>query len=309
MAESSQNLLKSFLSPHVISFSNAVVRRARVLPGIMDWEFQITPRLGAKMYPHAPTESEYVLRKLPDTMPRDEFGLPVPPQNLWMSYGKTADIYLDSGKHDIQVMRTLLEEAGFRFTPGQRVLEWGCAAARMLRWLYPYSRESEIWGVDISAAHIAWCADFLSPPFQFVTTTTFPHLPFEDRSFDLIFAGSVMTHIFDLAEMWLLELKRILRPGGFLYVTIHDSQMVQDMLAGKEDYGSGIRDQVVAFEARAGLSRERFETAVLRRVSGADQVFYDTAYVQERWGRWFDVRAFVPRAYGFQAAVLLQRRV
>ncbi len=308
MPRTSSNPLKTWLSPPVARLSNALVRRAKSLHDLIDWELQVTPRLAAKLYPHAPAAPEYVLRKRLDSLPRDEFGLPTPPQDLWMGYGKTAEVYLNSGKTDIQTMSGILENAGFCFSPGQRVLEWGCAAARMLRWLYPHAQTSELWGVDISARHIAWCADFLSPPFQFVMTTTFPHLPFEDRYFDLIFAGSVMTHISELAEMWLLELKRITRPGGYVYVTIHDTQMLEDMLAGGEDYGSGIRAQVVGLEARAGLRRDGFEMAALRRVSGADQVFYDTAFVKQRWSRWFQVRAFVPRAYGFQAAVLLQRQ-
>jgi SAM-dependent methyltransferase len=65
-----------------------------------------------------------------------------------------------------------------------------------------------------------------TPCRYFCTTTTAPHLPFEDGYFDLIYAGSVFTHIADLADAWFLELKRIVRPGGRLYITVHDKHTI-----------------------------------------------------------------------------------
>jgi len=44
-----------------------------------------------------------------------------------------------------------------------------------------------------------WCQQRMSPLFKFATTTSFPHLPFEDGYFDFVYAGSVFTHITDLA--------------------------------------------------------------------------------------------------------------
>jgi SAM-dependent methyltransferase len=64
----------------------------------------------------------------------------------------------------------------------------------------------------------------------FATGTTAPHVPFEDRTFDLIYCGSVFTHISELAEAWLLELRRILRPGGYVYVTIHTRHTIDLLL-------------------------------------------------------------------------------
>jgi ubiquinone/menaquinone biosynthesis C-methylase UbiE len=64
-------------------------------------------------------------------------------------------------------------------------------------------------------------------PLHFVTTTTAPHLPFEDDYFDLVYCGSVFTHISDLADAWLLEIRRILRTGAYAYITIHDNKSVR----------------------------------------------------------------------------------
>lgn len=309
MSHAFKGRFKIFLSQRWIALADGLVRASQALPFLIGAELQKNPHVSAKLFPNAPTLPIYIFKKTSDTLARDEFGLPIPPPDLWVGYGKTVEAYLNSGKIDVAKMLEILRRSDFRLTSGQRVMEFGCAAARMLRWLHPYAKECELWGVDISAPHIEWCAEFLAPPFHFVTTTTFPHLPFEDRSFDLIFAGSVMTHISDLSEAWLLELRRLTRPGGFLYLTIHDTQMMQDMLAGGDDFGSGIRAVIADLEAQTGIVHTGFEKAVLRHANGDEQIFYDTAYVRERWSRWFLVKEIVPRAYGYQTAVILQREL
>jgi len=47
----------------------------------------------------------------------------------------------------------------------------------------------------------------------------FLRLPFPDRSFDLVHGNTVLEHVLDTAEA-LRELTRVLRPGGYLLVTV-----------------------------------------------------------------------------------------
>jgi SAM-dependent methyltransferase len=179
-------------------------------------------------------------------------------EKLWMGYGPTIENFLSSGKVDVEKMKKILGSVGFRIQDGNRVLDLGCASGRMIRWLNGFAEQCEIWGVDISAEHIIWCQQHLSPPFNFAAVTTSPHLPFEDGYFDLIYCGSVFTHIADLADAWLLELKRIARPGGKLYVTVHDRQCSRlDRRDRRESsYKSG-RDMILtAFSLRQIQSLE-----------------------------------------------------
>ena len=55
---------------------------------------------------------------------------------------------------------------------------------------------------------------------------------FSDSYFDLIFTGSAFTHIDDLAEAWLLELRRLLSEKGRVYITIHDRHTIALLDAG-----------------------------------------------------------------------------
>jgi SAM-dependent methyltransferase len=166
--------------------------------------------------------------------------LDIPPKDLWEGYGATAEDYLRCGTDDVAAMVTLLNAAGLSMDRVSRVLDFGCAAGRMLRHFPRGRSDLELWGVDIKARPIAWCQQHFGPPFRFATTTTLPHLPFEDNYFDLVYGGSVFTHIADLADAWLLELKRVLRPDGFAYITIHDGhtvELLRGRYRGRSDYG------------------------------------------------------------------------
>jgi SAM-dependent methyltransferase len=235
---------------------------------------------------------------------QDDGGLPVPPQEFWEGWGDVLDHYLDSGRDDVAALLGVLEGAGV--SPGDldRVLDFGCAAGRMLRFLPRHDR-SEYWGVDIKARHIAWCQQHLSPPFFFAATTTFPHLPFEDDTFDLVYCGSVFTHMADLADAWLLELRRILRPGGLAYVTIHDEHSVEMLF---ERYPErGLTKMLRRLDAETGAVTE-LQSFFAIGIEPRAQVFYDSAYLIGKWSRFVEVVSVTPRAMDYQTALLLRKR-
>ena len=202
----------------------AAIRRVaneggRLNPGQLNW------------LPYLPYRDGDPAFAIPDhPAPRHEtcsYGLPVPPPPLWRGYGKTNEDYLNSGRDDTATLLKLLKETGFSVQDGARVLDLGCGAGRMLRHLRPFADTCELWGLEISSDCMFWCKQYLTPPFHFATTTTIPHLPFADGYFNLIYCGSLFTHIDDLAEAWLLELRRALSPSGRLFITLHDRHTVE----------------------------------------------------------------------------------
>lgn len=251
----------------------------------------------------------YLLPKTPD---KAEFypgsPLPVPPRNLWLGYGETVEVYLSGGMHHVQTMERLLNASGTSFESSKRILELGCAAGRMIRWLHPLTETCEIWGTDINASSIIWCQQHLSPPFHFTTTTIFPHLPFEDQYFGLVYAGSVFTHIDDLADAWFLELRRVLRRGGRLYITLHDRRTV-DLVSNEQNDQSWIvqfRKYVRSFPEYDKFSRSNFGMFSLRRCHNV-QVFYDIEFLSRKLKPFFQVLSVTEEAYGKQSAMVLER--
>lgn len=166
---------------------------------------------------------------------------PTPPPEL-MEYREPAEHHLRSGQRDVEGMLSALEESQFQWGRCKRVLEFGCCNGRLTRWLEPFAEEREIWGVDIQAEKVMWAMENLGAPFRFATTTTVPHLPFPDGHFQLAYAGSIFTHLGELHVAWMAELLRVLSPGGFLYITLHDEIAIKTLF--EEPGRDHIKDQL-----------------------------------------------------------------
>lgn len=268
------------------------------------------PRLTAKFYPHQADCAFYLLPKVS----RADETLPIPPLEIWQHayLGNDAEAYLAAGNKYGRRMVDILETSGVSIKQGMRVLDFGCGDGMMLRHFREIAETGEAWGVDINGSQMVWCQRHLSPPFKFATTTSFPHLPFEEGYFDLIYSFSVFTHICDLAEAWLLELRRILRRGGVLYLTIHDNHTI-DLLYQKNR--GFLFEQLRDAEKLLAFKNSDFAMFTCNRVPGGGiehegrqaQVFYDIDYLRQHWGNYLKVVSTTEEAYVHQTAIVLQK--
>jgi SAM-dependent methyltransferase len=294
--------------------ADALIASSKKLPDRILQSAHRSVYLSDIFYPYKADQESYILLKSSgQTRERAHFPLPTPPQELWEGYGATIDIFLNSGKIHVAKMNRILESSCFCIKGGNRILDFGCASGRMIRWLFDFAEQCEIWGVDISASHIIWCQQHLSPPFNFSTVTTAPHLPFEDGYFDLIYAGSVFTHIADLADAWLLELKRTLKPGGRLYITVHDKHTADLIMNYPEKvYDTGnscptdfhLRLLLLSFYKKELIGKVDFDMFTINDGPNA-QVFYDIDYLHRRWGQTMNILSVTQEAYGYQTAIVL----
>lgn len=269
------------------------------------------PSLTARYWPYRPEQQHWLIPKAEETLGIDpDDHLPIPPQSLWAGYSDNPKDYIEVGRRHFTQMFDALQSAGFVQTEGQRILELGCAAGRVLRNLRHAALSSEVWGTDISVPHIVWCRHHLSPPFRFFTNTTFPHLPVEDNYFDLVYAGSIFTHIGDLEDAWLLELRRIVRPGGYLYITVHDNHTIDAVMSVPPEhwiYTTNIRRQLDAFEQRTRFRESGFDMFLVSRDPGNTQVFHDLDYIRKNWGGVFDIVSVVPENMCVQTGIVLRK--
>jgi SAM-dependent methyltransferase len=268
------------------------------------------PSPSARYLPMDPGQSSWLVRRSAEQLAVADDGMPIPPQALWAGYCDAPAEYVELGKkHHAAMMRTL-SAAGFAMTGGA-VLELGCAAGRILRNFKTYAEAgNEVWGCDLSAQHMMWCRRHLSPPFRFVTNTTLPHLPFEDSTFALIYASSVFTHIGDLEDAWLCELRRILKPGGCLYLTIHDNHTIDLLLSAKA--GEWLHGTELCRQLREAVDRTRvletgFDIFLTSREPGNTQVFHDIDYVKKAWGQILPIVQITPEDVEYQTSVILAK--
>lgn len=251
-------------------------------------------------FPYKGGEENFIITN--DSLESDlcDKGLPIPPQNLWIGYGKTKEKYLDSGKKDVETMLSLLAKTDFSITSQKRVLDFGCGAGRMMRNI---DQAGEVWGTDISADHIYWCKQNLNPPLRFVTSTLLPHLPFEDRYFDLIYCGSVFTHMDDLTEAWLLELRRILVQQGRIFLTIQDHHTMQLL---ETDYKESFLARKMRQNEFYMKANRAFKMMSIDR-NTYSHVFYDCNYFCKILNQMFEVLSVVPEAYGYQTGIIVTK--
>jgi SAM-dependent methyltransferase len=219
---------------------------------------------------------------------RDPASVPFPPPELLSRIGPTPDpsseegreFFESTGRDRKRAICELLPD-GYSFA-GRRVLDFGCGAGRVLRHFVPEASEAEFWGCDLHRPTVDWLSKNLSPPMQFFVNDRRP-LPQPDGHFDLVYGLSVFTHITYEWSDWLLEVHRILRPGGLFLATFMGpatwERAAQQPLADDE-LGMAV----------LGLHRD------LDNTSGPI-VLHSPWWLRAHWGRAFDILKLWPAGF------------
>jgi SAM-dependent methyltransferase len=189
-------------------------------------------------------------------------------------------------------------------------LDFGCASGRVLRHFAIQHPEIRSIGCDINRLHVEWCNTYLPDNCTTFQNHAIPSLPLEDSSLDLISAFSVFTHIESLETTWLMEIKRVLRPGGLAWITVHTEHTLQEMT---EDWPlwkpvMKHRQSRKLLDSRRNFKGNRLVLRLLENRSYASNVFYKLDYLKEHWSRIFDIVEVLRRFPTFQDVLILRKR-
>ncbi len=128
----------------------------------------------------------------------------------------------------------------------QKFLDFGCGSGRLSLALWLLQKELfpvKIIGVDLNERLIEWAQTYLPPEISFFPGSLRPPLPFEDASFEAVMLISVFTHLsLETQRLWLEEFYRLLRPGGYLLLTLHGPLYAKALLSPsqqKKFWGKG----------------------------------------------------------------------
>jgi SAM-dependent methyltransferase len=146
----------------------------------------------------------------------------------------------------------------------------------------PEASEAELWGCDIDEASIRWMQESLCPPLHAFANAADPPLDQPDASFDLVWAISVFTHIATGWSEWLMELHRILKPEGLLLVTFMGRGMSEEIAREPWD------------ESRVGMNVIKYGQSW---DAGGPMVLHSPWWIEEHWGRAFDVVSITPDGF------------
>lgn len=231
---------------------------------------------------------------LHDTLPPDFGGPPVvlageplaiPPEGMRGGYPAEDTTYLASGhEHYCYYLEQIEKHRGL--DRNLSIFEFGCATGRVLRHFHRQRSELnwKLMGCDVQSSHVEWLRQNWPQDICVYVGSVFPKLPFEDNSIDVIYGMSVFTHIKYHWDFWLLELRRVLKPGGLLLQTIHAES------AWKFYYNYRHLDWV-----RAGISPRVLATPemdvdfLLSGDISLSQVFFKQEIARKYWGRYLRV--------------------
>jgi SAM-dependent methyltransferase len=147
--------------------------------------------------------------------------------------------YFKVGRSALECVDISLRAARMNVCDVRRILDLPCGHGRVLRYLRTAFPEAEITACDIERKCVDYCAStFGAVP---VRSEDDPHkIPIERGSFDLIWVGSLLTHLDSgLWSDFLDVFRSSLRPGGLLIFTTHGLQTYRANLeAYRRDFRS-----------------------------------------------------------------------
>lgn len=260
------------------------------------------------VYPHARSLLALGPAAIRERMRADPSPLPTEADREGYFAGRPLAYWL-SGLADRLLVERIAAERGPPLSPGQRLLDLGCASGRVLRHFVDVAPGVELLGVDLGTHHVAWARRHLPPALVVALGTAIPALPAEDASVDVLTAFSVLTHVAEFEEALLLELRRVLRPGGLALLTFHPSRLWRD-LGDPEHF---LRNLILGARHRADppgvepVTAELFDsplpaervvfTNVERSVYNVN-VLHSETWVRERWGRVLRIERVLHRVHG-----------
>lgn len=132
--------------------------------------------------------------------------------------------FLETGRIDLNAVRTLMSDAGVDF--GRRALDFGCGVGRLTQVLAEHVEHAV--GVDLAESMIRLAHEMnqVGDRVRFVHNDN-ERLPFDDDSFDSALSLMVLQHLPPgPALRSILELLRVVRPGGILALQIPSHPLV-----------------------------------------------------------------------------------
>lgn len=140
----------------------------------------------------------------------------------------------------------------------EAILDFGAGAGRVTRWLRAHWPEAAIAATDLRAEDLAFCAETFGCT-TFVSGTDIAALA-APGTYDLIWAGSVLTHLDrEKAETLVAKLLSWTRPGGLVVASVHGRTCIPRAAEFKH----------------YGLERMRWYAMVHAFENGADYVYAD----------------------------------
>ena len=222
---------------------------------------------------------------------------PQPPVHLQERVGGSVD-FLSVAVQTASLVMTGVGKYKPIFESGD-ILDWGCGCGRVITQLMKFVSPQRLYGCDIDSVAIAWDKENLKGP-SFTRIHPYPPTSYPDRSFDVIYGISVMTHLDEDTQMlWLSELERIARPGAIIALSVLGERMKKTNMPPSLEKDLADKGFVAFVPNYSDLLTEFSHQGYYQ------EAYHTLDYITANWGRYFEVVEFVETK--FQDLVILRK--
>lgn len=244
-----------------------------------------------------------------EMLARDTFPIPSDSDREGYAPGNDPQYWVSGLKDYIRMMDVAIRNK----VEVKTYFDLGCATGRVARHVVAQSDVETVWCSDINARHIRWMLEFMPRKVRPIANHCIPSIPIPDNSVDLISAFSVFTHIDTFETCWLAELRRILRPGGLAYLTVHNEATWQVLAKELDNPDNRLIQSLLNIDPAL---REKLQQpmppgrAVYRFTDFGPyraQVFHSNDYLERVWGRFLDIQEILDCHHVRQSVVVLKK--
>ncbi|PCH75568.1 MAG: hypothetical protein COC12_00020 [Rhodobacteraceae bacterium] len=197
------------------------------------------------------------------------------------------------------------------------ILDFGCGAARLLRYFLLFSPEHRYYACEVNKASLKHVRT-LSKKVVARQVKSHPPSTFSNNSMDAVYAWSIWTHFDEkTGRAWLEDIHRILKPGGCALITVHSDELVgrygtDPMLVNRMEEQGGnyqkIRDEydTKGFSYWSAYPDDAKDVGIDTETFG--MAFTSIDYIKKNWLDLFELEGVVTAIPQWQDLIVLKKR-
>jgi len=248
-----------------------------------------------------------------DLVTLDPYPIPMPIDREGYGSIDNSHHHWATGYGDWLNVKTAIDRFGIKQANKNKLFDFGCASGRFLRHVDVFS-DLEAHGCDFAPANVNWVKRHLSSKLEVIQNSADTSLPYDDGYFDVVTAFSVLTHIDEEEEDWLIELRRITHPEGLLYITTQNEaawklipnrpgSLAHLKRANQLNKSIDITPEIF----QKGLPEDRMVFHVSTDDVYNCNVWHTNNYIKNKWSKHFDILQIADNAHtGFQSPVIMR---